>query len=305
MEIKHLKNNQINFVRWDNCINTAFNGNIFAYSWYLNSICNDWEALVMGDYKYIMPLLTKKIFHKEIVFSSVLCKYLGVFTNELLTEDILIKFLEAIPPEKKWVQINLNKFNYFRNEKYKTLTTHEIDIILPYSKISERYSNIFQKDLQYSKKNKISVLQGLSPNDLIKFITAKKTFSYPSLQKKDINQLRMLMAYGMRYNLSEVYAAYTAENNLCALALFMLSKNKIYVVLSAANPWGLKTNAFYAIIDKFIQKHCEKNVTLNIENLIVKNKPDFFTGLGAYTLKYQQYAVSNVNWFWNIILKRK
>ena len=292
-------------MRWDNCINTAFNGNVFAYSWFLNIVSNDWEALVMGDYKYIMPLLTKKIYHNEIVSSSKLCKYLGVFTNELLTDDIIIKFLEAIPPEKKWVQINLNKFNNLQNENYHSLTTYEIDLILPYAKITDRYSNSFQKILQETKKNKLSVIQGLSPNELIHFITHKGTFTQPVLGKNEINQLRMILAYGLRYNLSEVYAAYSSDNNLCAIAFFMLSKYKIYLILSAANKIGLKTNAIYSIIDKFIQKHCEKNVTLNIENVAIKNKPEFYTGLGANPLKYQQYNLRNVNWFWNVILKKK
>ena len=85
MKIKYLKNSEINFVRWDNCINTAFNGSIFAYSWYLNILCNNWDALILGDYKYVMPILQKEKFKKNIIFSSTLGNRLGIFTNQLLT----------------------------------------------------------------------------------------------------------------------------------------------------------------------------------------------------------------------------
>ena len=58
--IQLLKHNEIDKPRWDECIQNSPNGLIYAYSWYLDFISPKWEAMVRGDYEFIMPLTCKK-----------------------------------------------------------------------------------------------------------------------------------------------------------------------------------------------------------------------------------------------------
>ena len=136
MKIQYLKNHEINFVRWDNCINNALNGSVFAYSWYLNIICEDWAALVSGDYKYVMPLISRTELKKDIFYSHRLGQRLGVFSNLLLSEDIVKKFINAIPDNNSLISISLNKLNKLNLPEVKKLKTYELDLIQSYKKIS-------------------------------------------------------------------------------------------------------------------------------------------------------------------------
>src|SRR4030043_203599 len=54
--IKHLRHHEIDKERWDESIKKAFNGIIYAYSWYLDIVSPGWEALITEDYKKVMPL---------------------------------------------------------------------------------------------------------------------------------------------------------------------------------------------------------------------------------------------------------
>ena len=119
MKIKYLKNHQINFIRWDNCINNSINGSVFAYSWYLNIICENWDAIILGNYEYVMPLLQFENFNQKIIFTSKLSNRLGIFSNKILSEDINKLFLEAIPQKFSSVNILLNKFNKISNKNIK------------------------------------------------------------------------------------------------------------------------------------------------------------------------------------------
>jgi len=47
--IKHLKNSEIDIALWDECISKSFNGLVYAYSFYLDVVCPNWEALVFED----------------------------------------------------------------------------------------------------------------------------------------------------------------------------------------------------------------------------------------------------------------
>jgi len=304
LEINYLKNNEINFVRWDNCINTAFNGSIFAFSWYLNILCDDWHALVLGDYKYVMPIIHKPVFRKEIVFSPQLGNRLGVFTNELLTEEIVHNFFDSIPPDFSYLDYNLNKFNSFTNCLYeiKLKKIYEIDLITTYDFLKQKYSGSYQKKIQSAKANKITIVNGLLPNDFVNFITHKGSKSNPLLNKKEIAQLRMIISFALRYNLGEIYGAYSANNSLCAAAFFIKSKRKIHLLSNAQNKNGQIFNAIYLLIDRFIESHTEKNLTLNIDNIVAENRIDFLTGMSAIEYKVKNIKKNNLPWYYKLLI---
>ena len=54
MQIRHLRHNEINYSLWDKCITNAKNSLVYASTWYLDVVSPDWEALVAGNYEYIM-----------------------------------------------------------------------------------------------------------------------------------------------------------------------------------------------------------------------------------------------------------
>ncbi|MBT5428083.1 MAG: hypothetical protein HOK84_17895, partial [Bacteroidetes bacterium] len=56
MQIYHLKHKDIDKSRWDTTITRSINGNIYGYSWYLDAVSPDWEALINLDYSIVLPL---------------------------------------------------------------------------------------------------------------------------------------------------------------------------------------------------------------------------------------------------------
>ena len=58
--IQYLEHNQIDKKKWDDTIEEF--GNIYAYSWYLDVVHHQCEALVEDDYVSLMPLTGGKKF---------------------------------------------------------------------------------------------------------------------------------------------------------------------------------------------------------------------------------------------------
>ena len=75
--IKHLTHNMIDKRRWDDCIAKSFNGSVYAWSWYLDIVHPNWEALIENDYERVMPLT----FH--ICFSLFLYSNSAFILNRL------------------------------------------------------------------------------------------------------------------------------------------------------------------------------------------------------------------------------
>ena len=60
--VSYLQNKDIDKIKWDKCIDTASNGLIYAYSFYLDTMAKHWDALVMNDYEAVMPITWNKKF---------------------------------------------------------------------------------------------------------------------------------------------------------------------------------------------------------------------------------------------------
>ena len=59
--IKYIKHKDVDKTKWDQCIARSSNGFIFAYAWYLEIVCENWDALIEGDYETVFPLPWKRV----------------------------------------------------------------------------------------------------------------------------------------------------------------------------------------------------------------------------------------------------
>lgn len=66
MQIKYVKNKNIDKKIWDKTVFAAYNGLIYGCSWFLDNLADDWDAVIVGDYEYILPLPFKKNFSSEV-----------------------------------------------------------------------------------------------------------------------------------------------------------------------------------------------------------------------------------------------
>ncbi|VAW26447.1 hypothetical protein MNBD_BACTEROID04-1052, partial [hydrothermal vent metagenome] len=54
--IYYYKRNQIDIVKYDTCITKSINTRVYANSWYLDIVADNWDVLVLNDYEAVMPL---------------------------------------------------------------------------------------------------------------------------------------------------------------------------------------------------------------------------------------------------------
>ena len=56
MSIRRLKRDEINSEKWNKTIKLAYNSMPYGYTWYLDAVSKQWEALVFDDYQAVLPL---------------------------------------------------------------------------------------------------------------------------------------------------------------------------------------------------------------------------------------------------------
>ena len=110
--IQYLTYQQIDNQKWDACIQTAGNGLVYGYSFYLDTMSKNWDGLVLNNYEVVMPLTWNTKYGISYLYQPPFAASLGVFGNNI-TAAMVNDFLAAIPSKFKYWDIYLNHGNRF------------------------------------------------------------------------------------------------------------------------------------------------------------------------------------------------
>jgi len=289
MKIRHLRYSEINKERWDACIDGSVNGTIYAYSWYLDIVSPEWEALVLGDYDTVFPLTCRKKFGIKYLSRPLLCQQLGIFSVSLISPDLVNRFLEAIPSSYKLINISLNIYNRANHSEFliRERPTCQLDLISPYEILYAKYNQNTSRNIKKAIKAKLSLSHSLKPEAIIYLFqknTEKRLFNTNSIDYKTITRLLyQIIAKGK----GRLWGAFTAENNLCAAVFFAESNQKAIYLFAASNEEARQNGAMSLIINTFIHSNAGKNLTLDFEGSAIPNVARFYKGFGAEASMYQ------------------
>lgn len=305
MNITHLKYEEINKDKWDKCIHEAYNGIIYAYSWYLDIVCDCWEGLVVGDYHIVMPLTGARKYYIYYLYQPFFTQQLGVFSTKKLSTKIIEQFIKSIPQNYRFIEINLNSFNRLDKRKFdiKYNITYQLDLISRYDTLFSHFSKNTIRNLKKALNNRLSLVNGLSVNELINFTKQQLDAKAVGLKLRHYNILRRIVSQAVRYRACEMYAVFSPENELCAAAVFLMSHNKSIMLVSASNETGKQMRAMFLIVNQHIKNHAESNLTLDFEGSNIEGIARFYRGFGAIPCEYTSLKINRLPWYMKILKK--
>ncbi|WP_372774907.1 hypothetical protein [Mangrovibacterium sp.] len=277
IKINYLKYDEIDTDKWDQCVADAPNALVYAQSWYLDKLCPVWDALVVDDYRYIMPLTFRRKFRFSYLFQPLYCQQLGIFPTP--TKEVTAAFYHEIITRFSFAQIHLNAMNLPIPEmqvevRYNLL----LNLNETYSDLSASYSQHTIRKLKRASHYKLNYISGLSLKDYLQF---KKENSAVKLKKQDLLTLHHLLAFSTSRNLGEIYGVYDKANRLCAAAFFVRYKNRVTFLNAVTSEAGKEQNAMYFLIDQFILMHAGKDYLLDFEGSMIDGVARLYKGFGA------------------------
>ncbi len=299
MNIKYLKHDEISKLKWDRCISQSFNGIVYAYSWYLDIVSYQWDALVYDDYKAVMPITAKSSYAMSKINQPEYAPQLGVFTSELLDVDMVSAFLNAIPDRFKSVYLHMNAYNKVSHQKFhiKQAETYELDLIAPYKVLQSGFDKFTKLALKNAEKEKVNVVKQLNLKD---FLQLKKNSKGILLSFEDLNILRRIIPFCINHNIGETYAAYNDKHELVAGAFFMKSHQKTICLVAACSTEGRRVDADYALFSTYIKENAEKNITLDFGNYQLDEIGNIGRAFNATTVNYSKIKRTRFLWYFRI-----
>lgn len=293
--INYLRHNQIDKKKWDACVRSAVNGNIYAFSWYLDLIHEGWEALIENDYERVMPLTGATKFGISYLFQPYFAQQLGVYSTNKLSPAIVENFLESIPSKFKFAEFNLNSFNKISNKSRSLVLQNNylLDLINSYEKVSVKYSKNTRRNLKKSTSNKLSISKNIKPEEVITLFRNNRGKRLKKWNNVHYNILQRLMYKAIYKGKGVAYGAFTEYNELCAAAFFLKNNNRLIFLFSGTSDLARENGAMTLLIDHVIRAYASSRTVFDFEGSNDENLARFYKGFGAKKITYPGLRINN------------
>jgi len=283
MAIQYLSNKNLDLVKYDACVLKSSNFRIYALTWYLNSVTDSWDALVLNDYEAVMPLPNKKIYGISYIYQAPWIQQLGVFSKNIIDEFTMVEFLRSIPKKFILVDYFFNLGSTFKNKH----TKERVNYILPlsqdfktirsnYNKTRKRISNKIFNDYVIDVNGNMNDFLELYKNQNYAFKTHKDAFKMLKKLLKSKNQAINIWMISLK-------------GEFIAGLIWLKDKYRITYLLPIANEVAKQNNVPTYIVNKLIEKNQNTNCVLDFEGSMNEGVANFYKSFGAEKEIYYWY----------------
>lgn len=298
-EIRYLKHRKIDFVKWDNCIENSINGLIYPYSFFLNTMAGKrWDALVLGDYEAVFPLVWNRKFCIKYLYQPYFCQQLGLFAKTELNEIILADFIDKIPSKFLYWNFHLNYQNQYLSPSIRFInrSSYCIDLKQNYTDIYDAYNADAKKNLAKSIIQGYTYHPDIDVNDVANCFFQAYGMHYPkpeSLQRKITACAKSAMALNKGFT----RAIKSSDGALWCAGFFFISNNRIHYAMAAPTEEGKKFGATHLLIDEVLKEYSNSNLVFDFEGSDIQSVAYFYAKFGSVSKHYLQIIKNKLPWF--------
>jgi hypothetical protein len=283
--IEYIPGKKIDREKWDRCISNASNGLIYAYSFYLDRMAKNWDALVLNNYEAVMPLTWNRKYSIEYLYQPFVCAQLGLFGNNLVAE-LLENFLKAIPQKFKYWDFYLNQHNVFELKEFtlRSRVNFVLDLDQPYDLLNKNYRENIRRNIKKATQLGCSLEKNIPVEDVMSL--AKRQMKTYTDRKGDFENFKKLFEHLRKKKMADIYGVFSKNNKLLASAVFFYSHKRAFYILVGNDPDGRTLGASHFLIDAFIKENAGKEISLDFEGSDIRNLAFFYSSFGAVEEKY-------------------
>ncbi|MEJ8801183.1 GNAT family N-acetyltransferase [Pontibacter sp. H249] len=293
--LKYLTHSEIDFQKWDQCIDSAPNAIVYGYSWYLDVICPNWHGIVKeapgGEYAAVMPLPVFKKFGIKYIRQPLFAQQLGVFYKTPLTE-LEWKEISEIIRSKFWL-ISRYEFNTGNTEILaKGLPGFECKVFNTYHvSLNSDYDNIFsayRKDRKWrvnqaSKQNNLSVRPSNNLDLQIKIFhetVAPKIYGIIGYEY-EYRLLKELYKAASARNLTTMYEVVDEDEEILGVVLLLCHNKKLIYFFNSSTPKGKQAGAMSFIVDYMLKHYSNQELVFDFESPEINRVASFYRSFGS------------------------
>ena len=277
MAMKWIERQDIDMLKWEQCIDDSLFPSLFVRSWYLDIMTDGmWQAIVDENYKAVFPVFKKKKFGIPYITMPFLCQRTGIVTISdyhpdpaayiklFLAQNLLKMDLKMVSPV-----IPVGKTNIRVN--------HILPLTKSYQDISKDYNRNTVRNIKTSQKSGTDITMEYDVDLMFNFI---KDYDITGLTQKFSRQVKQLISQSIQKGSGFGLRA-TLNDQTVSIGFFILDSERLYFLLCASNENGKRVRSMYQMIDHIIQYNASKKLILDFTGSSAENIARRNEGFGA------------------------
>ncbi|MEO6814633.1 MAG: GNAT family N-acetyltransferase [Ginsengibacter sp.] len=296
--IQFVKHKDIDKMKWDVRVAIASNGLIYACSYYLDVMSENWDALIMDDYEAVMPLTWNKKFGISYLRQPPFTQQLGIFGSANFDKKLTGQFIKKALERYPFIDINLNYANDCIAH-----STKKCNLVLSLERHFDLLKTSFRKDL-VSKATVAHLIYESSEDfeEAIRIFKQAYSEKLPNLEKYHYENLVKLCILLKNKNQIFVRKVNSPEGKLLAMAIFFKDQKRIYYILSSLLPAGRKYDANAFLLYEVIKEFSGQNLIFDFEGSDIPSIKFFFNKFNPAEETYCSIEINTLP-FWKKWIK--
>jgi len=306
--IRLVKHKDIDAARWDEAIRTSGYPTVFCTYGMLNTLVGDatWNALVMDDYDYVMPLPERSKFGVHYVYSPFFVSQLGIFSAKPVTAQITSDFFNALPSTDKHVDLLLNHSNAidFIDSYTVSLVTHLLSLDKPYEELAAGYAQNTRRNVKAARKCNLTLKHDeVSVDQVVRlFQDNRGQQKEVHFKAKDYEILTQAAAVLKAQGHMDILSVHTSEGQCIAAALMVQDFQHYRFWFSGRDAQFSEQKPMFFLLDEFIQQHAGTPYVLDFNGSMNENVARLYKGFGGQPSDIKMISYSRQH-YWDLLLK--
>ena len=286
--IKYVVRKELDEERYNQCVSGSSWKRVYAYSWFLDVVSDQWSALILNDYEAVMPLPWNSKLGLKYITQPFFCQQLGIYSPQKLSGALIHEFFSSIP--KQFLKIDLTTNVSADSRKFIKQTNYELDLARDYYLLLKGYRKDRRKSLRKSREANLSHQDFNNQTKLIKLY--QQVFDYIEVPEKYYITIDKLMDYYLENEKGFIRNVFHSNVLVCS-GFFINYKSRIYYLFGASNAEGKKYGATTYLIDSVIQEFANSETVFDFEGSNIASIASFYKSFGSEKTSYYKYS-SNV-----------
>lgn len=303
--ITYLTHNQIDTQQWDECIANSPNGNVYAWSWYLDIVHPNWDALVEDDYESVMPLTGNKKFFLNYLHQPFFTQQLGVFSKKSLNVEKIELFINSTPKKYKFAEIRLNAGNKCQ-ECIQGIEYHrniELSLSSDYNTLYKNYNSNTKRDIKKARAANLFISEDIEASEIVGLFRKSKGELVKHWGDVEYDRFLNLVKVASERGYCFVKGVKNIDNQLIAGAVFMKSHNRIVFLFSGADKLNKDLHALSLLLDELIKEYSGTETILDFEGSDNDGLARYYKGFGGYENPYPSLYFNKECWIVKLLIK--
>jgi hypothetical protein len=289
---------EVDTTRWNLAVNQSLQQVVYAYSWYLDVVCDDWVAIVWPSahaYEVILPLPVQRKYGVSVVQQPLFCQFLGFYYSSSLPEHLMCEFFSVL--NRAFSYISAYRFHpqnftpQLRScaERHRltieTLYTHRLPLTETFESVSAAYTRDRKANLKRSRRYGWGIA---ASEDIVPLIALFK-----QNHAQQISGGVDPMAYEMLHEIYEKCRRhaqaelwYASLDQIHAGILVVRSGAYSIYLFNAADEVGRRGQARSLLLNRYFEKKSGSQIVFDFESPSLNGIVSFYKSFNAQEVPF-------------------